>query len=113
VTVSVCGYAAQVQSCYEQTAAYCALIPGSASLTDIYFKNFKGTTSTSYEPVIANIDCPPDDTCEVYFSGWSVGHPQAQQNTYVPTLAARLESLVQAMQLDELLVLYSWVRVGL
>jgi hypothetical protein len=39
--------------------------------------------------------------------------PQAQQNTYVPILTARLESLVQAVQLDELLVLYSWVRIGL
>jgi len=78
VTVSGCGYAAQVQSCYEQTAAYCASNPGSASLTDIYFKNFKGTTSTSYERVIANIDCPPHGTCDVYFSGWSVSPPSGK-----------------------------------
>lgn len=74
VTVSNCGYAAQIQNCYSQTAAYCASNPGSATITDIYFKNFKGMTSTSYEPVIANIDCPAG-TCDVYFSGWSVKPP--------------------------------------
>jgi galacturan 1,4-alpha-galacturonidase len=74
VTVSDVGYAAQIQSCYSQTAAYCASNPGSATLTDIYFKNFKGTTSTSYAPVIANLNCPAG-TCDVYFSSWSVAPP--------------------------------------
>lgn len=75
VTVTGCGYAAQIQNCYGQTAAYCASNPGTATLTDIYFKNFKGTTSTSYEPVVANLDCPPGGTCDVYVSGWSVVPP--------------------------------------
>jgi galacturan 1,4-alpha-galacturonidase len=75
VTVSDVGYAAQIQSCYSQTATYCAANPGSASLTDINFKNFKGTTSTSYEPVIANLDCPEDGTCDIYFSEWAVEPP--------------------------------------
>ncbi|KAF4626190.1 hypothetical protein G7Y89_g11973 [Cudoniella acicularis] len=75
ITVSSSDYAAQIQSCYGNTAAYCASNPSNASMTDIYFKNFKGTTSTKYEPTIANIDCPASGTCDLYFSGWSVEPP--------------------------------------
>ena len=75
VTVSDCDYAAEIQSCYSQTATYCAKNPSTASVTDVHFKNFKGTTSTKYEPVIANLDCPADGTCDVYFSSWSVAPP--------------------------------------
>ncbi|CZR66596.1 probable polygalacturonase 1 precursor [Phialocephala subalpina] len=75
VTVTGCDYAAQIQSCYGEDATYCASNPGSGSITDVYFKNFKGTTSTKYEPVIANLDCPADGTCDVYLSGWSVKPP--------------------------------------
>jgi galacturan 1,4-alpha-galacturonidase len=75
VTISSDDYAAQIQSCYSQTASYCASNPSTASVTDVYFKNFKGTTSTKYEPVIANLDCPASGTCDVYFSGWSVNPP--------------------------------------
>ncbi|KUJ09607.1 pectin lyase-like protein [Mollisia scopiformis] len=75
VTVTDCAYAAQIQSCYGQTAAYCAENPGSGTITDVYFKNFKGTTSTSYEPVVANLDCPADGICDIYLSGWDVAPP--------------------------------------
>lgn len=75
VTVNADGYAAEIQSCYEQTAEYCAEYPSAATVTDVYFTNFAGTTSTEYEPVIANLDCPPDGTCDIYFSGWNVVPP--------------------------------------
>ena len=48
VTVSGCDYGAQIQSCYGSTAAECTANPSAASLTGIYFKNFKGTTNTKY-----------------------------------------------------------------
>lgn len=75
VTVSGCDYAAQIQSCYGQTASYCVSNPGSGVITDVYFKNFKGATSKKYDPVVANLNCPAGGTCDVYFSGWSVKSP--------------------------------------
>lgn len=75
VTVKNSDYAAQIQSCYGEDSDYCAEYPSTGTITDVYFKNFKGTTSTKYEPVIADIDCPADGTCGVQFSGWSVAPP--------------------------------------
>lgn len=72
VTVSSSDYAAQIQSCYNEDASYCSSSPSTAQVTDIYFKNFKGTTSSKYAPTIANINCPAKGTCNVYFSNWSV-----------------------------------------
>lgn len=50
VTVTNCDYAAQVQSCDGGTAAECTANPSAASLTGIYFKDFKGPTSSKYAP---------------------------------------------------------------
>lgn len=75
VTVSGCDYAAQIQSCYNEDASYCSSYPSTATLTDIYFKNFSGTTSSKYSPVLANINCPAAGTCDVYFSGWTAKPP--------------------------------------
>lgn len=75
VTVSGCAYGAQIQSCYDSTATECTEYPSAASLTGIYFKNFKGTTNTEYEPVVSNLDCPPDGTCDIYFTSYDVSPP--------------------------------------
>ena len=75
VTVSNCDYGAQIQSCYDGTAAECSSTPSAAKLSGVYFKNFKGTTSTHYEPTVANIDCPADGTCGVTFVNWDVNPP--------------------------------------
>jgi galacturan 1,4-alpha-galacturonidase len=72
VTVTSSDYAAQIQSCYNEDASYCASNPSNAQITDVYFKNFKGTTSSKYSPTIANINCPAGGTCDVHFSEWSV-----------------------------------------
>ncbi|SJK97192.1 related to polygalacturonase 1 precursor [Armillaria ostoyae] len=46
ITVDGCDYAAQIQSCYgSDTTAECTAAPSTATLTDVYFTNFKGTTS--------------------------------------------------------------------
>ena len=47
VVVSSSDYAAQIQSCYNEDASYCASNPSTAQVKDIYFKNFSGTTSSS------------------------------------------------------------------
>lgn len=41
VTVNNCDYAAQIQSCYGSTGT---CVPSKHTVTDIFWKNFKGTT---------------------------------------------------------------------
>ncbi|KAF2638675.1 glycoside hydrolase family 28 protein [Massarina eburnea CBS 473.64] len=76
ITVTSSDYAAQIQSCYNEDAAYCASTPSTAQVTDVYFKNFKGVVSSKYAPTVANINCPGAGTCDVYFSDWSVTTPK-------------------------------------
>lgn len=69
VTVSNCQYGAQIQSCYSETAAFCTEYPSAASLTGIYFKDFSGSTTGSPASML---DCPPDGTCDLYFTDYDV-----------------------------------------
>jgi galacturan 1,4-alpha-galacturonidase len=75
VTVSDCDYAAQIQSCYGEDASYCTSNPSTATVQDVYFKNFRGTTSNKYSPTTANINCPAKGSCGINFSGWDVKAP--------------------------------------
>ena len=68
-------YAAQIQSCYNKDWAYCESNPTTAQITDVVFKNFKGTTGTKYSPVVANINCPAGQTCGVHFDNFDVKSP--------------------------------------
>lgn len=68
-------YAFQVQSCYNEDASYCAASPSTAQLTDIIVSGFSGTTSSKYEPTVANIDCPAGGTCGIAMSGMTVKAP--------------------------------------
>lgn len=68
-------YAFQVQSCYGETAAYCAATPSTAQITDVVVKGFSGTPSTKFSPVVANIDCPAKGTCGITMSGMTVKAP--------------------------------------
>ncbi|KAI9650435.1 hypothetical protein NHQ30_000450 [Ciborinia camelliae] len=72
VNVKNSAWAAQIQSCYNSDATYCASNPSTASVTDVYFTNFKGITSSKYSPDVANLNCPGSGTCNIYFSSWSV-----------------------------------------
>ncbi|KAF2763413.1 glycoside hydrolase family 28 protein [Pseudovirgaria hyperparasitica] len=72
VTVSSCDYAAQIQSCYNEDASYCTSSPSTAKLSKVYFKNFKGTTSSKYSPTTANMNCPKGGTCDIHFENWTV-----------------------------------------
>ena len=75
-TVDSSDYAFQIQSCYNSDASYCAEYPSTALLEDIYVEKFSGTTSTAYEPAVANINCPGAGLCDVYFSDMSVNSPE-------------------------------------
>lgn len=72
VTVTNSDYAIQIQSCYGQDADYCTTNPSNATLEDIYFKNFKGTTSTKYKGDTSNLNCSEGDLCDVHISGYEV-----------------------------------------
>ncbi|APA06822.1 hypothetical protein sscle_02g015920 [Sclerotinia sclerotiorum 1980 UF-70] len=72
VTVQNSDWAAQIQSCYGEDASYCASNPSTASVTDVYFTNFKGKTSSKNSPDVANLDCPKSGTCNINFSSWTV-----------------------------------------
>lgn len=76
VTVDNCQYGAQVQSCYNGDPDDCAETPSAATLTDINLLNFVGTTSGTDT---ANIDCPPDGTCGLLFTGWDVKNPSGEE----------------------------------
>ncbi|KAJ1567826.1 hypothetical protein HK096_008544, partial [Nowakowskiella sp. JEL0078] len=78
VTVSNCDYAAQIQSCYGETTSYCASNPSTSSIQSVYFKNFKGTTSSKYNPTVSNLNCPASGICDIYFSSFSVLAPSGK-----------------------------------
>lgn len=68
-------YAFQVQSCYGAETDYCEENPSTAQITDVVIKGYSGTTSDSYAPVVANIDCPADGSCGITMSDMTVEAP--------------------------------------
>ncbi|KAF7180706.1 hypothetical protein CNMCM7691_009997 [Aspergillus felis] len=78
LTVQGCDYAFQIQSCYGESASYCASNPGNAVLQDIVVKGFTGTTSSKYDPVVANLDCGANGTCGVSVSDFTVKAPSGK-----------------------------------
>ncbi|ROV90443.1 hypothetical protein VSDG_08472 [Cytospora chrysosperma] len=69
------GYAFQVQSCYGEDDEYCEDSPSTATVSGVVIKGFSGTTSDKYDPVVANIDCPEDGTCDITMSDMTVQSP--------------------------------------
>ena len=57
-------YAIEVDQCYGQkNLTLCYEFPSPLHITNVAFKNFKGTTSTKYEPDIATFACSSDSAC--------------------------------------------------
>ncbi|KAF8074913.1 extracellular exo-polygalacturonase [Lyophyllum atratum] len=77
VTVQNCDYAAQIQSCYGATGT---CIPSKHVVTDVYWTDFKGTTSSKEDPVIADLNCPGGGTCNIFFSNFAVKTPTGKAN---------------------------------
>ncbi|KAJ7513040.1 glycoside hydrolase family 28 protein [Mycena galericulata] len=74
ITVQNCDYAIEIQSCYD-AANTSDCIANTDSLTGITFTGFTGITSTTYRPVVANINCSPSATCDVVVKDFSVKPP--------------------------------------
>ncbi|CAF0989276.1 unnamed protein product [Adineta ricciae] len=75
VIVDNCDYAFQIMNCYESESKTCEKHPSTARLSRIHLMNFTGKTSRKYEPHVANIDCPPNGTCDLTFTGWDIIAP--------------------------------------
>ena len=75
ITVENCDYALQVDNCYESSSDECKKTPATAKLSDIRFFDIKGKTSKKYDPVVARIDCAPEGTCDLAFTGWEMTAP--------------------------------------
>ncbi|PWY90437.1 Exopolygalacturonase precursor [Aspergillus sclerotioniger CBS 115572] len=57
-------YAIEVTQCYGQSnLTLCNEYPSNLTISDILFKNFRGTTSKKYEPYVGTIVCSSPDTC--------------------------------------------------
>ncbi|OBT63740.1 hypothetical protein VE03_06147 [Pseudogymnoascus sp. 23342-1-I1] len=82
VDVQGCDYGAQIQSCYGSDAADCEVNPSLASLSGIYFKNFKGTTNDKQAPAVANLNCSPPMLCDLHFTDWAVKNPSGATVNY-------------------------------
>ncbi|KAF8994407.1 family 28 glycoside hydrolase [Cyathus striatus] len=81
ITVQNSDYAVQIQSCYDSdTAEDCNNAPSSSVIDEVYFKNFKGTTSTKYDPVLGNLNCPGAGTCNIYFTNFTAVTPKGKAN---------------------------------
>jgi galacturan 1,4-alpha-galacturonidase len=75
-----CQYGAQIQGCYNApNATYCLEYPSTATLKDIRFINFTGITSGHYGAVVANLDCPGGETCDVFLPGFAVTSPSGPE----------------------------------
>ena len=78
VTVNNCGYAFQVQSCYFSNKTTCEKNPSNATLSNINLADFTGTTSNTYDPDVANINCPANGTCDLTFARWNIVAPSGK-----------------------------------
>ncbi|KAL2129176.1 hypothetical protein VTI74DRAFT_8116 [Chaetomium olivicolor] len=78
VTIDNCDYAFQYNACYNEDESYCKANPSPAQVTDIYIKNFSGTTSSKYAPTTVEVFCPVKGAkCQVHVSGWKVKSPKS------------------------------------
>lgn len=75
VIVDNCDFAFRVHNCYESSGEICKNNPSAATLLDIKLIDFTGTTSSKYDPAVANIDCPPKGICDLTFVGWNIVSP--------------------------------------
>ncbi|KAL7815112.1 glycoside hydrolase family 28 protein [Trichoderma gracile] len=68
-------YAFQVQSCYGEDASYCSSSPSTAQVKGVVVKNFSGTTSKHYSPIVANLNCPAAGSCGLTLSNITIQPP--------------------------------------
>ncbi|CAG7954195.1 unnamed protein product [Penicillium salamii] len=64
MTIDNVDYAIEVTQCYGQkNLTLCNEYPSNLAIEDIYFKNFKGVTSSKYSPKVGTIVCSSPEVC--------------------------------------------------
>jgi galacturan 1,4-alpha-galacturonidase len=64
MTLSNVDYAIEITQCYGQkNITLCNQFPSNLTISDITIKNFKGTTSKKYEPLIGYLVCSSPKVC--------------------------------------------------
>ncbi|EPS28520.1 putative rhamnogalacturonase [Penicillium oxalicum 114-2] len=78
MTIKNVDYAIEVTQCYGQkNLTLCNQFPSSMTISDVYFKNIKGTTSGKRDPVVGTIVCSSPDVCsKIYASDINVKSPK-------------------------------------
>ncbi|KAL7271762.1 hypothetical protein RUND412_005456 [Rhizina undulata] len=57
-------YAIELTQCYGQSnLTLCNMYPSNLTISDIYFQNFWGTTSTKYDPKVGTLVCSSETAC--------------------------------------------------
>ncbi|KUI55797.1 Exopolygalacturonase X [Cytospora mali] len=76
--------AIQVTQCYGQkNTTLCLEYPSPLTISDIYIKNFNGTTSKKYSPEIASFACSSAGVCDdIFASNINVSSPSGTAQAY-------------------------------
>ncbi|QSZ29377.1 hypothetical protein DSL72_003891 [Monilinia vaccinii-corymbosi] len=77
-------YAIEINQCYGQkNTTICMQFPSSITITDIVFKNFKGTTSKKYSPRIGLFSCSSKTVCNnIVATNIDVKSPAGTKDAY-------------------------------
>lgn len=77
-------YAIEITQCYGQkNTTLCLEYPSPLTISDIYIKNFNGTTSTKYSPNIATFSCSSEGVCgDIYATNINVTSPDGNADAY-------------------------------
>lgn len=75
-------WAIQITQCYGQkNTTLCLEYPSPLTISDIYLKNFNGTTSSKYSPEVASFACSSEGVCgDIYAENISVSSPKGVLN---------------------------------
>lgn len=83
-TIDNVDLAIQLTQCYGQkNTTLCLEYPSPLTISEIYFKNFNGTTSTKYSPEVAEFACSSEGVCgDIYASNINLTSPKGGDQTY-------------------------------
>lgn len=64
MTLNKVDYAVEITQCYGQkNITLCNQYPSNLTISDVTIKNFKGTTSSKYDPIIGYLVCSSPTVC--------------------------------------------------
>jgi galacturan 1,4-alpha-galacturonidase len=77
-------YAIELYQCYGQkNLTLCLEYPSRLTISDVVFKNFKGTTNTKYAPAIAAFACSSEAVCSgISATNIDVRSPNGTKDAY-------------------------------